>query len=214
MSSSIDVIIILAGSLNIGRKPGKTTKERLDSYLQIQKLHSSTPILVSGRGAILKKTATSFTLADSMKLYLTKHKVPSRLIFKEEESLDTITNAYFSKKIILKKLPKARHILLITSDTHMRRALWIFNRIFGPRFSFVTRSAAELDTKDLLQRRIKYEKWLLRETKKILAKVPAGNDRLITVSLKQFHPQLSQSQQAKDFYLRAKLKQETLMGSI
>jgi len=64
------------------------------------------------------------TEAEIMEAYCLKKGIEKAAIIKEDKSLDTISNAVNTKKILKKK--KIKKILIITSKTHARRAEFIF----------------------------------------------------------------------------------------
>lgn len=64
--------------------------------------------------------------AKQMKEVLVSWGIPAHDILSEEQSKNTYENAVESAKLLKRKLPKAKHLLLITSATHMRRAMACF----------------------------------------------------------------------------------------
>jgi len=60
--------------------------------------------------------------------------IPKHSIVLEEDSMDTVGNAYFTKKNILQP-KKWKNIILITSEFHMRRTKIIFNFILGKEYN-------------------------------------------------------------------------------
>lgn len=75
------------------------------------------------------------TEAKLIKSYLIKKSIKKSAIILEEQARDTIGNAVYAKEIILKKkLPK--NIVIITSNYHIKRALRLFEHVFGDRYIF------------------------------------------------------------------------------
>jgi len=62
--------------------------------------------------------------------YLISHGIPPSVILEENLSLDTIGNAYFLRLLHTDPL-YIRHLILVTNNWHMQRALSIFKRIFS-----------------------------------------------------------------------------------
>ncbi|WP_372368301.1 YdcF family protein [Candidatus Uabimicrobium sp. HlEnr_7] len=82
------------------------------------------PVVVSG-GGLTKKSE-----AQAMKEYLQILQVPQKDIFMEDESMETIGNAYFVKKNFIDNY-KWKHIIVITSNFHIARAQQIFSNVIG-----------------------------------------------------------------------------------
>ncbi len=55
----------------------------------------------------------------------------------ETHSVDTPTNAYFSKLLIRKKLGAVKNVIVVTSDTHKNRSVFLFKVIFGPDYRII-----------------------------------------------------------------------------
>ena len=56
---------------------------------------------------------------------------PEDQIIAEDESRDTIGNAWFTKTRIV--APRNwGSLTLVTADYHMQRALWVFRKVYGP----------------------------------------------------------------------------------
>lgn len=128
-----EVIIILGGGVDKQGAVSTTTKERLDGFLKKRNNLSGISILLSGRWSGLAKDAPKITEAQSMKEYLIMKRVNPKRIYLETKSLDTLSNAVFSREI-MKKHKSWKNVLLATSDWHMKRALWIFKKVFGRQY--------------------------------------------------------------------------------
>jgi uncharacterized SAM-binding protein YcdF (DUF218 family) len=55
-------------------------------------------------------------------------------IYLEENSMDTLGNAYFSKQFFLKYNWKS--IIIITSNFHLARTQYLFKKVYGREFNF------------------------------------------------------------------------------
>ena len=71
--------------------------------------------------------------ADIRKDYLHSHGVPFENIILVPNGRDTILEAFACREVIRKS--EVKRILIVTSDKHMKRALFIFRRIFGENFT-------------------------------------------------------------------------------
>lgn len=73
------------------------------------------------------------TEAQKMKKMLVRLGVPENKIIKEEESQDTIGNAYFLKEKVV--MPHHfKNILVVCADYHLKRVRYIFTKVFGTRY--------------------------------------------------------------------------------
>jgi len=98
----IDVIIILGCGADKQGTVSKITKERLDFFLERKNKFSDIPILLSGRCSGLERNKPKITEAQAMKRYLVAKGINPTRIYLEMKSLDTVSNAIFSEKIVKK----------------------------------------------------------------------------------------------------------------
>lgn len=190
-----DVIIILGGGVDRQGRILQAPKDRLDGFLKSKERFSNLPVLLSGRWSGLAKETPKITEAQAMNDYLATRGVDPRRIYLETKSLDTISNAVFSKQIMEnEKYRNWKRILLITSDWHIKRALWIFRRVLGKNYQVTPMSVATNES--VRERRKEYEKYLFTVAKRFLRKLPIKSERLVAL-LKKGHPFYSKSQKAK-----------------
>lgn len=189
----IDAIVILGGGITADGILSSATRERLDYLLKKGKTLLQVPIILSGRWSGFTKVKPHTTEAQEMKRYLTRHGIGARQIILEPESLDTISNAVFVRRIV----DRRRHwkkILLTTSDWHMKRALWIFRRIFGKNYQIIPLGV--MSNKAAKEQRRSYENYLLAVAQRFLRDIPPGSKELIRL-LKAEHPFYSKSEKAQ-----------------
>ena len=192
-SNAADVVIILGGGIGGSGKLLSSTRRRLDFFLGMKQKFVSTPIILSGWCTGFMKEKPLITEAEAMRAILARRGIDSKYIYLEKQSLDTISNAVFSKQLVGKNRGWKR-IVLITSDYHMQRALWIFRRIFGNSYRFIPFPAP---SGGLIQKKRKdYELYLLDIAKKFLANTPTDSHELIKL-LRKKHPFYSRSKEAK-----------------
>ncbi len=191
----IDVIIVLGGGIDKPDRISQATKKRLDGFLKNKEKFPDMPVLLSGRWSGLMKETPKITEAQAMNDYLTARRVDPRRIYLETKSLDTISNAVFSKEIMEnEKYRSWKRVLLITSDWHMKRALWIFRRVLGKSYQITPLPVAT--NRSVREQRKEYEKYLFTIAKRFLRKLPIKSEGLVAL-LKKGHPFYSKSQKAK-----------------
>jgi uncharacterized SAM-binding protein YcdF (DUF218 family) len=145
MTSEIKGLIIILGSPNseVGEL-SSVAKERCERALaEYAKRPGCRLLLTGGYGAHFNTTAEPH--AAYLKRYLVSRGIPTQEILELVESTNTLEDALISKPIVLKyRVPE---IVIITSDYHVDRARYVFQREFagtGIRISF---SASQTDEK-------------------------------------------------------------------
>jgi uncharacterized SAM-binding protein YcdF (DUF218 family) len=118
---SPDIIVIL------GAGPSALS-QRLDHALPIIQRFEKVPVVLSGGGRTITLEA------QAMHDYLKNNGVAEDRLIMEPDSLDTVGNAVFTGFTLAKKNIRSGKILLVTSDFHAPRALFLFQSILGSRF--------------------------------------------------------------------------------
>ena len=118
------IIIILGYALAENGTMQETLYKRLEKALELHKIYPNSKIIVSG--AVPKE---GYTEAGLMKEWLVKKGVPIQNILVEDRAKDTIGNAFFSIDIIKVQKNKPKYGTIISSASHMRRALNIFTEM-------------------------------------------------------------------------------------
>jgi len=204
----IDVIIILGCGINRQGTVSRITKERLDFFLEKKNKFSDIPILLSGRRSGFKKNKSKTTEAQAMKKYLVTRGINSTRIYLEMKSLDTVSNAIFSEKIV-RRHKNWKHILLVTSDWHTKRALWIFRKVFSNPYYIYVLSAPSQE-RDRKKRKL-YEDFLLIFAKRILNKIRPAKQEMSKM-LQEIHPFYSNNEMAKELFREIIVKRRRLFS--
>lgn len=127
----------------------------------------------------------NMTEAQMMYNYLSDKVDPSKLV-KEEESLDTIGNAYFSR-IIIDKLKDVSNVYVITSDYHKDRSKFIFDEVFDERYKLNFRvSYDDLDPDEELELK-KHEAKSLSIANRFFEGINPGDMEEIKYKLYTYH---------------------------
>ncbi|MED7820340.1 MULTISPECIES: ElyC/SanA/YdcF family protein [unclassified Francisella] len=116
-------IVTLGYSLNADGSMSNILIDRLKLTLAAHKKYPNAIIIVSG-GVAHQGVTESY----QMKQWLTQHKVPTDQIIQEDQSTSTVTNAINTIDIIKRLNKPIKNILLISSDSHIRRASSIFQQ--------------------------------------------------------------------------------------
>jgi uncharacterized SAM-binding protein YcdF (DUF218 family) len=168
------VIVVLGGGINLQGSIPPYVYSRLDEAIKFHN-NLNCKILVSGEYSFLyDKIKPPFTEAFKMQEYLLEKGIPADQIIKEEQSKDTVGNAYYSKKYVF--IPKKeKEAIIITSDFQVERAKYIFNKIFGPEYKFKIigiKSNLPNDEKEAVWQR---QKELLLKTQALLSNMKDGD---------------------------------------
>lgn len=138
-----DVILTLGNGLNEQWKLPEIVSLRLKKIADLYFQKVSNKIIVCGRWSInwdIKGITPPTTEAEEMKKFLLSLGVADEDVIKEEWSRDTIGNAYFAKIKIIKP-NNFKTILVVCSDFHLKRAQFLFQKIFNDESStFSSRS--------------------------------------------------------------------------
>lgn len=93
---------------------------RLDKALSVYHSQRTKPIIIVSGG---QGPDEPISEALAMKRYLIAHNVPENHIFMENQSTNTRSNFLYSKSIIHSMMPTSSHMLCVTSQFHVLRAL-------------------------------------------------------------------------------------------
>lgn len=172
------VIVVLGGGIDLQGKIPSYVYSRLDKAMELQK-SLNCKILVSGEYSFLyDKVKPPFTEAFKMQEYLLKKGVLTDQIVREEQSKDTVGNAYYSKKYFF--LPnKEKEAIIITSDFQVERVKYIFHKIFGPEYGLnILGIKSELPDgeKEVIWQR---QKELLLKTQALLSNMKDGDHNFL-----------------------------------
>lgn len=179
----LDCIIVLGAGLKKNGQLDRESKERVKKGCNLYRDGFASHLLMCG-GVMWKKTPTPLAIA--MKDYAKSLGIPSDVILTEEKSLDTLGNAIFSKEVAVKK--KFRHILLITSDYHLERALFIFHHVYGSSFMILGIDVPTGFIKKFILASERNEQKFLMATQLILTGTKEGDAKGILKRLQKVNP--------------------------
>lgn len=206
-STLVDAIVILGGGVDTHGTISAWTKERLEGFLKSKYRNSHIPLVLSGRYSGFAKDVPKISEAQAMRRYLIRRKSKLGKIYLETKSLDTVSNAIFSLQIVRKHI-NGKKILLLTSPWHMKRALWIFKKIFGKNYQ-LTPFPVGAKNKDTTRK--KSEKYLLAMAEIFLSEIQLRRKTMIQ-GLREIHPFFSHSKIAKRLLEEIAQKQKTMLA--
>lgn len=124
------LIIILGYTLNKNGSIQPILKSRLDAALSIYK--ETDIFLVCGKyppKLVAPMRCETLTEAEAMKQYLIANEIPIGNIIKEEQSITTFGNAFYSLDFVKKLQPES--IIIIANEFHEPLIKYSFNKVFG-----------------------------------------------------------------------------------
>ncbi len=181
-------IIVLGGGIDLYGNLPDFVYQRLDKAVELyhqltNQLRSTTnrqkntKIVLSGKYSFLYNQlgkAPPVTEAKAMAQYLKEKGFSDEQILIENQSQDTISNAYYLKKEIF--LPyQQKEAYIISSRFHLERVRYIFNKVFGSGYRLKFVGVREQLAPAEEQKIIAHQKQLLAKTKKILEPMADGN---------------------------------------
>ncbi|MBU3905284.1 MAG: YdcF family protein [Nanoarchaeota archaeon] len=126
----LDAIVILGSQVKQDGSIDDFMKFRLDKGIEIFNENIASYLIMSGKYGFLSKEKPPITEAEAMKKYAIEHDIPEDKLLLEDQSKDTIGNAYFTKIKYLK--PRNwNKLVIVTSDFHLKRTEYVFNKILG-----------------------------------------------------------------------------------
>lgn len=170
-----DCIVILGYKFEEGIKLPVHVHERLKTALILYRNKVAPKILLSGKwNAIFHSTPIKPTTTESeeMRKILLYYNAPHHDLLKEEESTDTLENAYYLKIRYLEPLHYT-HILILCADYHAERVEYIFTQVWGENFIFdIFPTPTSPSTRTQMENG---ESLMLEDLKKILHEMKPGD---------------------------------------
>jgi len=174
-------IVILGGGITKKGALPKEAKQRVEKAYQIFKRNPQSNILACGKYSFLypKDKLPLRTEAEAIKEYLLKLGVPENKIFVEKKSKDTIGNAYYAKKLYF--IPKKdKEVWVVTSDFHLERVKFIFEKVFGTKYKIKFFPVLSFfKSRERKNQVIQRQKNLFLKTKSMLSEMKRGDHNFL-----------------------------------
>ncbi|CAN5835548.1 hypothetical protein BH23GEM8_BH23GEM8_09600 [soil metagenome] len=135
-----DAIVVLGGGVDEHGCLPAVARTRVRRAVELFEQGIAPRIILSGRCG-LSQEAPEITEASAMADHAGELGVPHEALLLEEESRDTLGNAYFTRERHL--APNGwRAVRVVTSDFHLSRAAWVFRKILGAGYDVAFASAS------------------------------------------------------------------------
>ncbi len=172
-NTKFDAIIVLGAGITKKGNLSKVAKSRVDKGIELYRNGAAPRIIVTGK----KESAV-------MKLYAVKKGVTKEDVLVESRSLDTVSNAFFSRKKFL--LPNRWHrLIVVTSVFHLPRTKFVFRKILGKSHVIKFVASRRVLSKSMFEKKLKLEHGLFMLTKILSILVADGDMKAIENFIKK-----------------------------
>lgn len=179
-----DCILVIGSGISPEGNLTEIGKSRVQKAVELYNKNIAKRILMSGKYSHNFNYIPQKTEAEAMKEYAVILGVQESHIFKEESSLDTIGNAYFTKQFMEKM--NWRNILLVTSNFHLARTEYLFKKVYGKEFIIDIIPALTFLSTDELLNRFEKEHLFIESLKSKLNEIRDGDDVKVKELMKTF----------------------------
>ncbi len=167
MAGKFDAIIVLGAGITLKGNLTRVAKSRMDKAIGLYREGAAPRIIVTGK----KESAV-------MKRYAVKKGIGMKDVLAEGNSLDTVGNAFFTRKKFL--LPNSWHrVVVVTSVFHLPRAKLVFRKVLGKSYTVRFVAAKRVLSKSLFEKMLRLEHGLLMLTKILSILVADGDMKAI-----------------------------------
>ena len=144
-SARADAIVVLGRGVDPDGALPTLAKQRVARAAELYAWGVAPRLILSGRCSLMTEAEPPRTEAAAMAEYAIGLGIPKRAVILEEESRDTIGNAYFVLRRFLEP-NDWMSIRVVTSDFHIQRTAWVFQKVLGLGYDVAySPSPSELD---------------------------------------------------------------------
>ncbi len=182
-----DAIVVLGRGVDGNGTLPRLAEQRVERAAELYAWETAPRVIFSGRCSLMTETIPAVTEARAMAEYAVTLGLPRAALMVEEESRDTIGNAYFVMRRFLEPNDWTS-IRVVTSDFHIQRTAWVFQKVFGLGYDISFSPApSELDHSTIAVR-AREESDITAFLMEWLATVPDGDPLAMARVIWQEHP--------------------------
>jgi uncharacterized SAM-binding protein YcdF (DUF218 family) len=159
----MDIIIVLGHDVNKDGTLPREARLRVRKGVEAFKGGRYSYMLMTGRYPVRKEYIPTKTEAAAMRDFASSLGVPKERILVEDRSRDTMGNAYFSRVLLGPR--KLGRIAVVTSDYHVKKARFIFSKVYGKDCQMRFIGAKVIYPKPKMAKTRTVENYLLKLTK-------------------------------------------------
>ncbi len=147
-----DALVVLGRGVDADGSLPRLAQQRVERAAELFAWETAPRIIFSGRCSLMTETIPAVTEAHAMAEYALTLGLPREALLVEEESRDTIGNAYFVLRRFLEPNDWTS-IRVVTSDFHIQRTAWVFQKVLGVGYDISFSAArSELDHSNIAAR--------------------------------------------------------------
>ena len=151
IAGAADAIVVLGGGVNEDGTLPPVARARVERAVELFESGVAPRVILSGRCG-LTAPQPPVTEAAAMAAYAHGFGVPAEALLLEEDSKDTLGNAYFTWARYLEP-NEWTSVRVVTSDFHLSRAAWVFRKILGPGYDLsLVAAPSALSPRELIGR--------------------------------------------------------------
>lgn len=188
-----DAIVVLGRGVDAQGRLPVAALERVQRAVALYRNGIAPRIVMSGRCALLADDRlVKSTEAAAMAAAAREQGIPADAILMEEESRDTIGNAYFTSRRILE--PNGWNtIRVVTSDYHVPRSAWVFGKIVGDAIDVSFSPASSESFARSVAQRAQQESAIAQFLMEWIGDIPSGDRSAVDRFILEHHPAYGRS---------------------
>jgi len=182
-----DAIIVLGTTVNDDGSLPLPARQRVERAAWVYAQGVAPRLIFSGQCGLSRDGPPACSEASAMAAYARSLGVPPHVVLLEEESRDTIGNAYFVARRFLEPNDWST-VRVVTSDFHVPRTAWVFERILGPAYDVsFSPATSELDA-NVIAARARAEADITTFLMEWIGTVEAGDREAVERLIWEEHP--------------------------
>lgn len=185
--SRADALVVLGRGVDADGALPLLAKQRVERAAELFAWGVAPRMIFSGRCSLMTEAEPPRTEAAAMADHAIAIGIPRRAVILEEESRDTVGNAYFVLRRFLEP-NDWMSIRVVTSDFHIQRTAWVFQKVMGLGYDVAfSPSPSELDH-DTIASRAREESDISTFLMEWLGPIPDGDPVALARLIWQEHP--------------------------
>ena len=201
-----DAIVVLGSSLAEDGSLPLHARQRAERAAALYAAGVAPRVIFSGRCNLMVSDAPRVTEAAAMAAYAEELGMPRESVLLEEESKDTIGNAYFVLRRHLE--PNGwTAVRVVTSDFHVPRTTWVFQKVLGPAYDVAfSPASSELDA-SIIAARARAEGDIITFLMEWIGDLPEGDRAGVERLIWEEHPGYAPSPAVGRDHIRLRLEE-------
>ncbi|HIH14973.1 MAG: hypothetical protein QT08_C0016G0021 [archaeon GW2011_AR17] len=176
-----DCILVLGSGVSPDGSITSIGRSRVEKGVELYKKSFAQRMLFCGAYSYKLTQIPQKTEAQAMRDYALSLGIAKEHCFLEEQSKDTLGNAYFAKQFLERQ--NWRSFFVVTSNYHLPKTEYAFKKVFGKEFSFdLIPSLTYLSPEEILTR-LDSEKEKIHLYKGLLKNILDGDDRAVAKAM-------------------------------